>query len=172
MTRRAPWLAVMAALAALAGCDKMANQPKQLPYEISPGQSSNPNIEPPFGIVARDEQPPPAPPAVTLALLKRGQERFNIYCAPCHSPLGDGDGMVPRRGFPHPPSYHDERLRQAPDRHFYDVMTNGYGIMYSYADRVTPEDRWAIVAYIRALQRSQGARVASNAGTAVSGASK
>ena len=75
---------------------------------------------------------------------------------PCHSPLGDGDGMVARRGFPHPPSYHVPRLRQAPDRLFYDVITNGYGVMYSYADRVTPEDRWAIVAYIRALQRSQG----------------
>jgi mono/diheme cytochrome c family protein len=99
------------------------------------------------------------PYPVTMALLRRGQERFNIYCAPCHSPLGDGDGMVARRGFPHPPSYHLDRLRQAPDRHFYDVMTNGYGIMRSYADRVSPEDRWAIVAYIRALQLSQYARI-------------
>jgi mono/diheme cytochrome c family protein len=99
------------------------------------------------------------PYPITMALLHRGQERFNIYCAPCHSPLGDGDGMVPRRGFAHPPSYHDERLRQAPDRHFYDVMTNGYGIMRPYADRVSPEDRWAIVAYIRALQLSQYARI-------------
>ncbi len=98
------------------------------------------------------------PYPITMALLKRGQERFDIYCEPCHSPLGDGDGMIARRGFPHPPSYHIARLRAAPDRHFYDVITNGYGIMYSYADRVTPEDRWAIVAYIRALQRSQGSR--------------
>jgi mono/diheme cytochrome c family protein len=104
------------------------------------------------------------PYALTLQLLERGRERFGIYCEPCHSPVGDGDGMIARRGFPHPPSYHIARLRQAPDRHFYDVMTNGYGIMYSYADRVTPEDRWAIVAYIRALQRSQGAQVAANAG--------
>ena len=102
------------------------------------------------------------PYPVTMKLLQRGQERFDIYCAPCHSPVGDGDGMVARRGFPHPPSYHIARLRQAPDRHFYDVMTNGYGIMYSYADRVSPEDRWAIVAYIRALQRSQDARIASS----------
>jgi mono/diheme cytochrome c family protein len=94
-----------------------------------------------------------------MALLHRGQERYTIYCAPCHSPVGDGDGMMPRRGFPHPPSYHDDRLRQAPDRHFYDVMTNGYGIMRPYADRVPPEDRWAIVAYIRALQLSQYARI-------------
>jgi mono/diheme cytochrome c family protein len=104
------------------------------------------------------------PYPVSLQLLKRGQERFEIYCVPCHSPVGDGDGFVTRRGFPHPPSYHIARLRQAPDRHFYDVMTDGYGIMYSYGDRVTPEDRWAIVAYIRALQRSQGATVVAGGG--------
>lgn len=106
------------------------------------------------------------PRPLTRALLERGRERFGIYCAPCHSPLGDGDGMVARRGFPHPPSYHTERLRRAPDRHFYDVITNGYGVMHSYADRVPPADRWAIVAYIRALQLSQDpppGRVASNA---------
>lgn len=106
------------------------------------------------------------PYPVTLALLQRGQERYEIYCVPCHSPLGDGDGMIARRGFPHPPSYHVDRLRRAPDRHFYDVMTNGYGVMYAYRDRVSPQDRWAIVAYIRALQRSQGARLAAAAGTA------
>ncbi len=89
----------------------------------------------------------------------RGQERYSIYCLPCHSAVGDGDGWIARRGFPHPPSYHEERLRQAPDRHFFDVITNGYGIMYSYADRVEPADRWAIVAYIRALQLSQHAPV-------------
>jgi len=111
-------------------------------------------------IEAENAQAIPYP--VTLQLLERGKERFGIYCEPCHSPLGDGDGMIARRGFPHPPSYHIARLRSAPDRHFYDVMTNGYGIMYSYADRVTPEERWAIVAYIRALQRSQGAQLASN----------
>ena len=93
-----------------------------------------------------------------MQLLHRGQERFNIYCAPCHSPVGDGDGMVVRRGFPAPPSYHIDRLRQAPARDFYDVMTNGYGVMRPYSDRVSPEDRWAIVAYIRALQLSQYAR--------------
>jgi len=98
------------------------------------------------------------PYPVTMALLRRGQERFNVYCAPCHSPVGDGDGMVARRGFPHPPSYHVERLRQAPDRHFYDVMTQGYGVMRPYADRLAPDERWAIVAYIRALQLSQYAR--------------
>lgn len=95
------------------------------------------------------------PLPITSALLARGRERFNIYCAPCHSTAGDGDGMIARRGFPAPPSYHTERLRNAPDSHFYQVISNGYGIMYPYADRITPQDRWAIVAYIRALQLSQ-----------------
>jgi mono/diheme cytochrome c family protein len=96
---------------------------------------------------------------VTPQLLKRGQDRFSIYCMPCHSPVGDGDGRVVRRGFPSPPSFHQDRLRDAPDRHFFDVITHGYGIMYPYADRVDPPDRWAIVAYIRALQLSQHAPV-------------
>ena len=104
---------------------------------------------------AKAEAAKAMPYPVTMQLLRRGQERFDIYCAPCHSIVGDGDGMVARRGFPHPPSYHIDRLRSAPDRHFYDVMTNGYGVMRPYADRVAPEDRWAIVAYIRALQLSQ-----------------
>jgi mono/diheme cytochrome c family protein len=100
------------------------------------------------------------PLPVTAALLRRGQERFDIYCAPCHSQLGDGDGMIVRRGFPAPPSYHTDRLRGAPDSHFYQVITHGYGAMYAYADRIAPEDRWAIVAYIRALQLSQHAPAA------------
>ncbi|HEX7369490.1 MAG TPA: cytochrome c [Rhodanobacteraceae bacterium] len=97
------------------------------------------------------------PLPITPALLARGQQRFNIYCAPCHSRAGDGDGMIAERGFPHPPSYHTPALRNAPDSHFYKVITDGYGVMYSYADRVSPHDRWAIVAYIRALQLSQHA---------------
>ncbi|NML43965.1 cytochrome c [Ramlibacter sp. G-1-2-2] len=99
-------------------------------------------------------------PPVTPVLLQRGQDRYAIYCLPCHSALGDGDGPVVRRGFPAPPSYHQQRLRDAPDRHFYDVISQGYGIMPSYADRVDPQDRWAIVAYVRALQLSQHAPVA------------
>ncbi|MBV9911648.1 MAG: cytochrome c [Sinobacteraceae bacterium] len=95
------------------------------------------------------------PLPITQALLARGQERFNINCAPCHSIVGDGDGMIVRRGFPSPPSYHTDRLRSAPDSHFYQVISNGYGAMYPYADRIAPADRWAIVAYIRALQLSQ-----------------
>jgi mono/diheme cytochrome c family protein len=107
--------------------------------------------------VARVEAAQHIPYPMTLPLMQHGRERFDIYCAPCHSVVGDGDGMVARRGFPHPPSYHIDRLRNAPDRHFYDVMTQGYGIMRPYADRLSPEDRWAIVAYIRALQLSQHA---------------
>lgn len=160
MKRTAVITAVMLLVAALAACDKMANQPKQLPYEISPGQTSDPDIEPPAGIVARDEEPPPAPPPVTMALLQRGQERFDIYCAPCHGRTGNADGMIVQRGFPAPPSYFIDRLLAAPSQHFYDVITNGYGAMFPYADRVAPADRWAIAAYIRALQASQHAKVA------------
>jgi hypothetical protein len=105
----------------------------------------------------RDEHALSNPYPLTLELLRHGQGRFNIYCAPCHSPVGDGDGYIVRRGFPAPPSYHIDRLREASDRHFFDVITQGYGIMYPYADRITPADRWAIVAYIRALQLSQHA---------------
>ena len=94
---------------------------------------------------------------VTREVLERGRERYNIYCSPCHDYTGSGRGMVVQRGFPPPPSYHLERLRKAPAGHFFEVITNGYGAMYSYASRVTPEDRWAIVAYIRALQLSQHA---------------
>ena len=100
------------------------------------------------------------PLPITQALLRQGQERYNIYCAPCHSPLGDGDGMVARRGFPRPPSYHTDRLRNAPDSHFFSVITQGYGAMYPYADRLSEHDRWAVVAYIRALQLSQHAELA------------
>ena len=96
-------------------------------------------------------------PAVTAALLERGHERFGIFCQPCHGAGGDGNGIVVQRGMPQPTSYHDERLRSADDQHFFDVISNGYGAMYSYAARVPPADRWAIVAYIRALQLSRHA---------------
>lgn len=98
-------------------------------------------------------------PPLTASLMARGEQRFGIFCAPCHGPLGDGDGMIVERGMPRPPSYHDARLRAAEDRHFIDVITHGHGAMYSYASRVAPADRWAIVAYIRALQLSQDARL-------------
>jgi mono/diheme cytochrome c family protein len=95
---------------------------------------------------------------VTQPVLERGRERFNIYCAPCHSRLGDGNGMIPSRGFARkPPSYHIERLRKAPLGYFFDVMTNGFGAMPDYSAQIPPKDRWTIVAYIRALQLSQNA---------------
>ena len=94
---------------------------------------------------------------ITLDVLKRGRARYDIYCAVCHGATGEGNGMIVQHGFPAPPSYHIERLRHAPTGHFFDVITRGYGVMYSYATRVEPADRWAIAAYIRALQLSQDA---------------
>jgi mono/diheme cytochrome c family protein len=102
----------------------------------------------------------PAPAVPTdMAELQRGRSRFDIDCAPCHGLLGDGNGIIALRGFPHPPTYHQKRLRDAPDSHFDNVITNGYGMMFPYGDRVTPQDRRAIIAYIRALQLSQDAKV-------------
>ncbi len=95
------------------------------------------------------------PVPVTKELLDRGEERYNIYCIVCHGPVGSGDGMIVRRGYPKPSTYHDDRLRNAPDGHFFDVITNGWGKMNSYAHQIPVADRWAIVAYIRALQVSQ-----------------
>ena len=97
---------------------------------------------------------------ITAADVMRGQQRFNIYCSPCHSRIGDGNGMVVRRGFRQPAaSYHTERLIKAPVGHFFDVITNGFGAMPSYASRVEPDDRWRIAAYIRVLQLSQNATI-------------
>lgn len=99
------------------------------------------------------------PVPITREFLERGRERFDIYCAPCHSRTGDGNGMIVQRGFPRPPSYHIDRLRAAPPGYFFNVITEGYGVMYPYAQRVKPADRWAIVAYIRALQLSENAEL-------------
>ncbi|HZT36736.1 MAG TPA: cytochrome c [Bryobacteraceae bacterium] len=93
---------------------------------------------------------------MTRADLLRGQERFDIFCSPCHGRLGDGEGMIPKRGYLRPPSYHIDRLKTAPVGHFFDVVTNGFGAMPSYASRVPVDDRWRIIAYIRVLQYSQG----------------
>jgi hypothetical protein len=94
---------------------------------------------------------------VTREVLERGRERFNIFCSPCHDRVGTGHGMVVRRGFRPPPTFHTDKLRNAPAGHFFDVIANGFGAMASYGDRITPRDRWAIIAYIRALQISQHA---------------
>lgn len=91
-------------------------------------------------------------PPLTPALLDRGQEQYGIFCAPCHGARGQGDGVIVRHGFPAPPSYHDPRLMAAPPAAIFDVITHGHGIMYAYADRVAPADRWAIAAYVKALQ--------------------
>ena len=95
------------------------------------------------------------PFTVTKAILDRGEDRYNISCLPCHGVLGDGNGMIALRGIRRPPSYHDERLRQAPTSYYYDVITNGFGAMSNYADQLTPEDRWKVIAWIRVLQASQ-----------------
>jgi mono/diheme cytochrome c family protein len=99
------------------------------------------------------------PMPVSLKLLERGRERFNIYCAVCHDRTGSGNGMIVQRGYAKPPSYHTDRLRNAPVGYFFDVITRGYGAMPDYASQVPPDDRWAIIAYIRALQRAQNATI-------------
>lgn len=150
----------------VAGCRQdMEDQPRYDPLEASNQFADGMSARMPVsGTVTRGADLSPVPDKIpypiTIELLQRGQQRFDIFCSPCHGRTGDGHGMVVERGFPAPPSYHQDALRKATDRHFYDVITNGYGAMYSYAARVPPQDRWAIVAYIRALQYSRDAPVA------------
>lgn len=101
---------------------------------------------------------------VTPEVMARGQNRFNVYCTPCHGRVGDGNGFIPSRGLKHPPSYHIDRLRKVPLAYFFDVMTNGFGVMQDYSAQIPTRDRWAIAAYIRALQLSQNATSADVAG--------
>jgi mono/diheme cytochrome c family protein len=159
--KRLPILALAGLCLAAAACDNMANQPKRLPNQLPYGVQANWPMQPPFGVVANDEPfgPPPMPP-VTLALLERGRQRFDIYCSPCHARAGDGQGMIYQRGFPKPPSFFSKGLIRASNQHFYDVITHGHGVMFPYAARVAPPDRWAIIAYIRALQASENATIA------------
>ena len=166
MSRR--WRALVPlALLLLAGCDDpMVDQAKYEVYESAARfRDGKVNQNPVPGTIARGELAWRATlterPELTPALVARGRERFDAFCSPCHSYTGDGNGMIVQRGFPRPPSFHSERLRDAPTAHFIDVITNGYGVMYSYAERVPPADRWAIAAYIRALQLSAHAEVAS-----------
>lgn len=157
---------LLAAVLLASGCrQKMADQPRYAPLDPSAffadGMSSRPRVP---GTVPRGPLPTPLPAAsadfpvpLTRPLLERGQERYNINCAPCHDRAGTGNGMIVQRGFPRPPSLHEARLRQAAPGHIVRVITQGYGMMASYANRVEPADRWAIAAYIRALQLSQAA---------------
>ena len=165
------------AILLFAGCRQdMHDQPRFKPLAKSDFYSDLRSARPPVeGTVARGQLPEDTyfytgkigsnpgdymPFPVTEEVLARGRERFNIYCSPCHSQLGDGNGMIVQRGFRTPPSYHTERLRKAPLGYFFDVMTNGFGAMPEYATQIPPRDRWAIVSYVRALQLSQNAAVA------------
>jgi mono/diheme cytochrome c family protein len=176
-TRRHAWsvpILVACLAGTLAACRQdMHNQPRYRPLTASnffkDGRSARPLVA---GTVARGqlradtllytgqvngEDATIFPFAVTAAVMARGHERFDIFCSPCHGRTGRGDGMVVRRGFRPPPTFHSDRLRSAPVGHFFDVMTNGFGAMPSYASQVPVRDRWAIAAYVRALQLSEHA---------------
>ena len=172
-----PSLFAIAALCGLvfAGCENtlrqdMANQPRQNPLSPSEffadGRSERPALENTVVrgsvqddslIVPKDSNAFPLP--VTEELLERGQQRYGIFCTPCHGIQGDGMGMVAMRGMKHPPTYHQERLRNVPNGYLSDVVANGFGAMYGYSAQIPPRDRWAIVAYLRALQLSRNAPV-------------
>jgi mono/diheme cytochrome c family protein len=152
--------------------DDMADQPRYKPLAPSTFFPDGASARPPVpNTVARNGQTfstapqwadvlpatAAAPFPITEQDLRHGQKDFNIYCSPCHGVLGDGNGMIPDRGFLHPPSYHSDRLRNAPDAYLFNVITHGIGAMYPYNSRVSPDDRWRIIAYIRALQLSQHA---------------
>jgi mono/diheme cytochrome c family protein len=152
---------------ALAGCTRsnMDSQPKYHEYEPGALFRDGKVLQAPIpGTVARGDlaraEATTRRPEVTAGLLRRGRTEYDVYCSPCHDRAGTGAGIVVQRGFPKPASLHDERLRTATDQHLFDVITNGYGAMYAHGDRVEPRDRWAIVAYIRALQLSQHAALA------------
>ena len=172
------FLLAAAAIAAfgISACRQdMHDQPKLQPLERSSFFSDQRASRPPVdGTVARGELHEDAllytgfengelatefPFPVTRAVIERGRQRFDIYCSPCHGQVGDGLGAVVQRGFQRPPSYHIDRLREAPVGHFYNVITNGKGRMYSFNDRIQPNDRWAIASYIRALQLSRNVNV-------------
>jgi mono/diheme cytochrome c family protein len=149
---------------AVAACTRsnMDSQPKYHEYEEGALFGNGRVLQAPVpGTVARGDlalaEEARNKPAVTSSLLERGRDQYDVYCSPCHDRAGTGQGIVVQRGMPQPESLHDEKLRGADDQHFYDVISNGYGAMYAHGDRIRPADRWAIVAYIRALQLSQHA---------------
>lgn len=163
-----PWLLIALFVA---GCRQgMYDQPRGKPYARNQFFDDRAMMRPlPPGVVVAGETRPDSfakgsrgdlllvesPVPLTRALLERGRERYEIYCLVCHGATGTGNGLIVQRGFPPPPSFHTERLRRAPTGHFVDVIAHGYGVMYPYAARVEPKDRWAIASYIRALQLSR-----------------
>ena len=174
MTNSLPFrFSFAASLFLLAGCSlkqDMAMQPKDRPLWPSDfftdGRSARPLVENTVarGSVADDDLLVPKdsnafPLPLNMQLLERGKDRYRIFCSPCHGLQGDGNGIVALRGMKHPPSYHQDRLRQVPNGYIYDVITNGFGAMFSYSAQVPPRDRWAIVAYVRALQLSRTAKI-------------
>lgn len=170
--RRRTLLGLLALALLLSACGRnMYQQPRYDTYEPSTffedGASARPLVE---GTVARGfaiedehrflgtvngQQAPTFPYLVDRRTLERGQEQYSIFCSQCHGILGDGNGVVVQRGFPQPQTFHSDRLRQVPVGYFFNVITNGFGRMYPYGDRINPDDRWAITAYVRALQVSQ-----------------
>jgi len=175
-TRRQPesrGIIVLAAALGLfaAGCTDMYDDARIKPLQESTfyadGQSSRPLVEGtvPRGAARSDEHFTTGkvngrfvdafPVEVTAELLDRGEDRFNVFCSPCHGRLGEGTGMIVRRGFPRPNSFHSDSVRSKPAGYYFDVITNGFGRMYSYAPSIPVEDRWAVVAYLRALQLSR-----------------
>jgi len=159
----------------VAGCNEellrqdMANQPKNRPLSESDffpdGRSERPLIENTVarGSIANDDLVVPKdsnafPLPIDSKFLERGEDRYKIFCTPCHGLQGDGNGMITTRGMKHPPSYHIDRLRESPNGYYYDVITNGFGAMYGYSAQIPPKDRWAIIAYVRALQLSRDTR--------------
>jgi cytochrome c1 len=167
-------LSAAAIIFAASGCDElhqdMGNQPKNKALSPSDffgdGRSERPLLENTVarGALANDELFVPKesnafPLPVDMKLLERGEERYKIYCTPCHGLQGDGNGMVAMRGMKHPPSYYDAQVRKETNGYYYDVVTNGFGAMYGYSAQIPPSDRWAIIAYVRALQLSRNAPV-------------
>jgi len=175
--RRALLVTLALATGLGAGCRRdMQDQPKIEPLEASAffpdGRGSRPLVD---GTVSRTaplgdtpyltgkqggQLVQQAPVAVSAAILARGQERYNVFCSPCHDRVGTGNGMIVQRGYRQPPSFHDPRLRGEPDGYFFDVVSNGFGVMPNYAQQIPVADRWAITLYVRALQLSQDAAVA------------
>jgi hypothetical protein len=172
-TKLSSFALVLISACGLAGCDNtlrqdMANQPRVNPLAPSEffadGRSERPEIENTVarGSLANDALSVPKdsntfPLPLTKELMQRGHERYSIFCAPCHGAQGNGLGMVAIRGMKHPPSFYEDRLRAEPNGYYYDVVSNGFGAMYGYSSQIPPKDRWAIIAYTRALQLSRNA---------------